>query len=147
MSGGPAPVFEPGNARHRKRARIVVGLDSSGSVADPLLALFCAEVAGIARRTGAEVHLMCFDETVYAQSVVEPGRLATALTALDMRREGGTSFVDVMAQAGRLDPSIVVVLSDLDGPYGPPPAFDVLWATPVAAPPTPPFGRVLSLAR
>jgi len=147
LSGGPVPVFEPGRTRNQKRARIVVGLDSSGSVSDVVLSLFAAEVAGIALRSGAETHLLCFDETVYNQTVLEPGQCESALTSVDFRREGGTSFADVMDEARRIDASIAVVLTDLDGSFGPPPPFDVVWATPNPIWSEPPFGKVLSLAR
>lgn len=147
LSQGPTPVFEPGQARNRKRPRIVVGLDSSGSVSDLVLSLFVAEVAGIARRSGAETHLLYFDETVYHHAVLSPGQCENALTSADVRRDGGTSFHDVMDEARRIDPSFVVILTDLDGPFGPPPPFDVVWATPCASWSVPPFGKVLSLAR
>lgn len=147
LSGGPTPVFEPGQARNRKRPRIVVGLDSSGSVSDVVLSLFAAEVAGIARRSGAETHLLCFDETVYHHAVLSPSQCENALTSADVRRDGGTSFHDVMDEARKADPSIVVILTDLDAPFGPPPPFDVVWATPCASWSVPPFGKVLSLAR
>jgi predicted metal-dependent peptidase len=146
-SGGPAPVFEPGLARNRKRARIVVGLDSSGSVGDAVLSLFAAEVAGVARRSCAETHLLCFDDTVYQHAVLEPAQCESALTSVEFRREGGTSFENVMDEARRIEPSIAVILTDLDGPFGPRPPFDVVWATPNPVWPTPPFGKVLSLAR
>jgi predicted metal-dependent peptidase len=147
LSRGPTPVFEPGQARNRHRPRIVVGLDSSGSVGDLVLSLFAAEVAGIARRSGAETHLLCFDDTVYHHAILTPGHCEKALTTAELRRGGGTSFRDVIDEARRIDPSIVVILTDLDGPFGPPPPFDVLWATPCATWSVPPFGKVLSLAR
>lgn len=147
LSGGPAPVFEPGQTRQQKRARIVVALDSSGSISDMMLSLFAAEVAGIARRTGAETHLLCFDETVYDHSILAPRQWESALASIDFRREGGTSFIDVMEEMRRIDPSIAVILTDLDGPFGPPPPFDVVWATPRHFWSDPPFGKVLSVAR
>lgn len=147
LSPGPTPVFEPGQARNRKRPRIVVGLDSSGSVSDRVLSLFAAEVAGIARRSGAETHLLCFDETVYQHAVLTPGQCENALTSAEFRRQGGTSFHHVMDEAWKIDPSIVVILTDLDGPFGPSPPFDVVWATPLTSWSAPPFGKVLSLAR
>lgn len=147
LSGGPAPVFEPGQARNRRRARIVIGLDSSGSVSDAVLSLFAAEVAGIARRSGAEAHLLCFDETVYSHAVLHSGQTETALKTAVFQRQGGTSFVDVMDKARQFDPSIAVILTDLDGPFGPPPAFPVVWATPRTTWSAPPFGKVISLAR
>ncbi|MDX5413125.1 MAG: VWA-like domain-containing protein, partial [Rhodobacterales bacterium] len=102
---------------------------------------------GVARRSGAETHLLCFDDTVYHHAVLTPGQCETALTSAEFRRGGGTSFRDVMDEARKIDPSIVVILTDLDGPFGPPPAFDIVWATPCASWPVPPFGKVLSLAR
>ncbi len=59
---GPSPAFQPGQSRRNMRMRIVVGIDSSGSISTDTLALFSAEVSGIARRTGAEVHALYFDE-------------------------------------------------------------------------------------
>lgn len=147
LHGGPTPVFEPGLARNRKRPRIVVGLDSSGSVGDLVLSLFAAEVAAIARRSGAETHLLCFDDTVYHHAVLTPGQCEKALTSAEFRRGGGTSFLDVMDKARKIDPSIAVILTDLDGPFGVPPPFAVIWATPCASWSAPPFGKVLSLAR
>ena len=147
LSHGPTPVFEPGQARNRLRPRIVVGLDSSGSVSDVILSLFAAEVAGIARRSGAQTHLLCFDETVYHHVVLKPGQCENALTSTELRRDGGTSFRDVIDEARKIDPSIAVILTDLDGPFGPPPRFDVVWATPRPTWSVPPFGKVLSLAR
>jgi predicted metal-dependent peptidase len=147
LSGGPTPVFEPAQARNRKRPRIVVGLDSSGSVGDVVLSLFAAEVAGIARRSGAETHMLCFDDTVYHHAVLTPGQCEHALTSADFRRGGGTSFLDVMDEARKIDPSVAVILTDLDGPFGPPPPFDTVWATPCPSWHEPPFGKVLSLAR
>jgi len=64
----------------------------------------------------------------------------------DMRRGGGTSFVDLLAQAARVRPSIAVILTDLDGPFGPKPPFPVIWAIPQTDTPRPPFGKVLSMA-
>jgi hypothetical protein len=63
-----------------------------------------------------------------------------------LRTGGGTDFAPVLEAAGRLSPSIAVILTDLDAPFGPAPACPVLWAVPgrgeVEAPP---FGRVLRI--
>ncbi|MFK7874277.1 MAG: VWA-like domain-containing protein [Paracoccaceae bacterium] len=143
----PTPVFEPGLARDQVRPRIVVGIDSSGSVSDTILKLFLAELAAIARRSGAETHLLCFDDMVYDQRLVPADAWETALKTLHFRREGGTSFIDVLDRARRLSPSIAVILTDLDGPFGPPPDFGVIWATPLSTWTPPAFGSVLSMAR
>ncbi len=145
--GGPTPVFVPGRARDARRPRIAVGLDTSGSITDGLLARFAAEIAGIARRSGAETHVLSFDETVYEARVLGPGAWEDAITGQTFRRGGGTSFIDVMARAAQLAPSITVILTDLDGAFGPAPPGRVVWATPQAFWHPPPFGTVLSLAR
>ncbi len=144
-SGGPAPVFQPGTARGSDRPRVIVGLDTSGSVDEALLARFAAEIAGIARRTGAETRVLAFDETVHAEIPMGAGTWETAITSQPLRRGGGTSFIDVLARADALNASIAVILTDLDGAFGEPPRLPVLWAIPAPSAPDPPFGRVLLL--
>lgn len=145
QSGGPDPAYQPGIARASDRPRIAICLDTSSSI-DPLtLSLFLAETEGITRRTGAEAHLLAFDEDVH-----EVRRLDTAAWAglrdLPLRTGGGTDFAPVLEAAARLAPSIAVVLTDLDAPFGPPPACPVLWAVPGRnAVDQPPFGRVLRI--
>jgi predicted metal-dependent peptidase len=144
-TGGPDPAYEPGRTRLDTRPRIVIGLDTSSSI-DPLtLSLFLAEAEGITRRTGAEAHLMAFDEEVFDNRRLDDG-LWRDLRAMPLRTGGGTDFAPVLAAAAQLAPSITVVLTDLDAPFGPAPGHAVLWAVPGEAPVAPPpFGRVLRI--
>jgi len=143
--GRPEPAFQPGRARQSDRPRIAIGLDTSSSI-DPLtLSLFLSEAEGIVRRTGAEAHFLAFDETVH-----ELRRLDSAgwrgLRDIALRTGGGTDFAPVLEAAGGLNPSIAVILTDLDAPFGPGPRVPVLWAVPgrqEVAPP--PFGRILRI--
>lgn len=144
--GGPTPVFQPALRDRLDKPRIVLGLDTSGSITERQLSKLAGEVAAIARRTGAEVHLISFDEAAYDVRKLAAGDERRLLSLMTPRRDGGTSFVDAIREAVRLDPSILVMLTDLAGEAGSAPAFPVLWATPQAFPPDPPFGRVLSLA-
>ncbi|MBK5946763.1 hypothetical protein CCR83_10040 [Rhodobacter veldkampii DSM 11550] len=148
-AGGPSPAFQPGVLRSRDVPRIVVALDASGSIDEVRLALFAAEVTGIARRAGAEVHLMVFDEEVQSVTRLDPSTAAAQIGALVLPRGGGTAFGPVIAQAVALRPSVVIVLTDLDGPFGPAPrGLPVIWAVLDASPaPAAPFGHVLSLVR
>ena len=139
----PEPVFEPGRARDGTRPRVVVALDTSSSIDALTQSLFFAEVQGLARRTGAEVHLLAFDEEVFETRRIDG--VGAPLAGLELRRGGGTDFVPVFAAARRLDPSILVLLTDLDAPAPDAPRFPVIWAVPGRAPVSAPFGRVLRI--
>lgn len=142
-TGGAEPVFEPGRIRATHRPRIVIGLDTSSSIEPQTLHLFAAEAEQITRRTGAEAHLMAFDEEVFLQKRLDPGDWS-ALRHPEFRTGGGTDFADLFAKASALAPSITVVLTDLDAETGPAPGHPVLWAVPGDAPEAP-FGKVLRI--
>jgi predicted metal-dependent peptidase len=122
----------------------VVGVDTSSSVDPMTMALFMAETEGVSRRTGTEVHLLAFDEAVHESRRID-GEGWRTLQSLDLRTGGGTDFAPVFEAAARLQPSITVMLTDLDAPFGPPPAFPVLWAVPGTGGAEAPFGRVLMI--
>jgi len=138
----PAPAFEPGRQRMDHRARIVIGLDTSSSIDAQTLRLFAAEAEGITRRTGAEAHLLAFDEVVFSHQRLNPEHW-TKLRLGALRTGGGTAYDDLFAKAARIQPSLAVILTDLDAPLPPKPPFGVLWAVPAAPATMPAFGRVL----
>jgi hypothetical protein len=111
------------------------------------LALFAAQVAGIARRTGAETHVLVFDEGVRERRVMKAGSWERAVTGLAFTRDGGTSFAEVMAEADRIDPAVIVMLTDLDAELPARPRAPVIWAVPEEVRQAPAWGRVVSLAR
>lgn len=140
-AGTPAPAFQPGRQRQDTRPRIAIGLDTSSSIPPQTLRLFAAEAEGIARRTGAETHLLAFDETVSTTLRLDPNGWS-GLRDTTLRTGGGTDFADLFAQIARLAPSIAVILTDLDAAFPPPPPFPILWATPAECE-KPPYGRLL----
>lgn len=142
-TGGPVPVFEPGQRRSGQRPKIVVGLDTSSSIDLQTLRLFWAEAEGIARRTGAEVHLLAFDEAVHASSRMDPAAWRDHIPA-QVRTGGGTDFTDLFAQTAHLQPSILVVLTDLDAPIPAAPRFPVVWAV-TGRVEAPPYGRLIRI--
>jgi hypothetical protein len=142
-TGGPIPVFEPGQRRFGQRPRIVVGLDTSSSIDAQALRLFWAEATSIARRTLAEVHLLAFDEVVHASSRVDTTALRDHISG-QVRTGGGTDYADLFARAASLHPSVLVVLTDLDAPIPAPPRFPVVWAVPGRVE-KPPFGKLLAI--
>ncbi len=146
-TGSPVPAFRPGQRRHTDAPRVVVAVDASGSVEDRLLHRFLAEVSGIARRVAAEITLMAFDDGVRWQVRLDPVRWADQLQTLDWPRGGGTDFAPPLAAAYAIKAAAVVVLTDLEGPFGPAPrGLPVLWAATQSGV-TPPFGKVLALDR
>ncbi|ABV93713.1 conserved hypothetical protein [Dinoroseobacter shibae DFL 12 = DSM 16493] len=146
--GRPVPVFEPALQRETTQPRIVLAIDSSGSVTGDQLAHFAAQIARIGRRVLAEIHVLIFDETVQSAHKMRGTHWAATLAGWDFARDGGTSFVDVLERAAALTPSAVVVLTDLDGPMGAAPGrAPVIWACPKPPESPPPFGRVLVLDR
>ena len=144
QSGSAAPAFEPGFARDIECPRVVIALDTSSSVTDTQIDLFASEALGIQRRSTAEVHVIGFDTEVHAQlKLTSPD----AIKRLELRRGGGTDFGPIFDAAQKLDPSLLVVLTDLDAPLPPTPRFPVIWAVPEAVSREPGFGTVLVMDR
>jgi predicted metal-dependent peptidase len=146
-AAGEALPFEPSTGRNARAPRVAIGIDSSSSVDETRLRLFAAQVAGIARRTGAETHVLIFDETVRERRLMRAGTWDRAVTDMAFSRDGGTDFALVLAEADRLEPAVIVMLTDLDAPLPDRPRAPVIWAVPEEPRAAPAWGRVLSLAR
>jgi predicted metal-dependent peptidase len=136
--------FEPGISASRAVPRLVVVVDTSGSIDAPLMTRFAREIESIARRLGAGLVLVLGDERVQSVQSFAPGRCSLADIAF--QGGGGTDFTPLLQEAERHAPDITVVLTDLDGPARHRPRCPVLWAVPEThARAVPPFGRVLLL--
>lgn len=147
-TGGPEPAFQPGAGRPLPRPRIAVMLDASGSVPRTLRDRFAAEVAGIAARTGAEVHLVVFDAEVREARRLPAHDAARALREIDWPEGGGTDFAPAFAAALEGHPSVIVVLTDLEAETGSAPGrVPVVWAVPARPANQPPWGRLIVLDR
>lgn len=144
QSGGATPVFQPGRARDARRPTLVIGLDTSSSITEAQLSLFAAEAASLARRSGAETHVLGFDTDVHTRLRLT---CADAIKRIRFQRDGGTDFRDVLQEAAGLDPSVVVMLTDLDAPTGSAPGVPVIWAVPTKPPHPAPFGTVVIMDR
>ncbi|WP_096785825.1 VWA-like domain-containing protein [Rhodobacter sp. CZR27] len=147
IEGRFQPAFQPARRPDRNRARVAVAIDTSTSIDNARLSLFAAQVAGIGRRTGAEVHVLAFDTVVTGHTRMQGIAWESEIQRVTFARGGGTDFGPVIAKAMELDPSVIVMLTDLDGPCGPRPKVPVIWAIPQETAPPPPFGKVISLAR
>lgn len=143
--GLPTPAFQPGYINRNAHPRVAIGIDVSGSIGDQELEIFCGEISAIGRKTGTEIHVIVFDTRVISEHKVDTADLEREIRNIDFARGGGTSFVEVIDRAMTLDPSIIVVLTDLCGPFGDDPRIPVIWASPDERAPDPPFGRVIHL--
>lgn len=142
------PPWQANLAAPQPRPTLMIALDTSGSIPASILARFMAEAAGVARRLRAACTLVPFDTELRAEVTLDPAQWRQTLAQLDLPEGGGTDFRPVFDLASVRTPSGLILLTDLDGPMPPkPPRFPVLWASADAAPPAPPFGRLLSLAR
>ncbi len=140
VEGGAQPVFEPGVARTDRRPRLVICLDTSSSISAQWLNLFAAEALSMIRRTGAEGHLLGFDTEVHSRTAfLNP----TTLAFLEMRTDGGTDYAPALTEAQSFDPSLIIMLTDLDAPTGPIPSAPVLWVVPWAPKQEPLYGDLL----
>ena len=141
---GPTPMFQPGRSRDAKRPCLVVGLDTSSSITDAQLSLFAAEAIALSRRSGAETHLLGFDIEVHTRAVLDR---PDALLSLPFRRDGGTDYAQIFDTARSLEPSLLVMLTDLDARLGPNPQIPIVWVVPKTPPQNVPYGSVIRMDR
>jgi hypothetical protein len=137
--------WTPGFHSLQPAPQLVVIVDVSGSIDDPLLEKFAREIDAITRRQEAALVLVIGDDRV--RSVVEfaPGR--SDLRNIEFAGGGGTDFTALLQEADKHRPDIVVVLTDLEGPAHFRPRWPVIWAVPEThASALPPFGRKLTLS-
>jgi predicted metal-dependent peptidase len=139
--------WEPGTVATRAVPRAVLVLDVSGSIDEPLLQRFAAEMNALARRLQAVLVLVVGDDQVREVRHFEAGAVALPdLKAMAVQGGGGTDFTPLLEEADRHAPDLTVVLTDLEGPARHRPRGPVLWAVPPAfAAGEPPFGRKLVL--
>jgi predicted metal-dependent peptidase len=145
LNGDPTPGFEAGMRPLSDVPLITVALDASGSIDDARLAMFWAEVIGIARRMRAELQLLVFDDAIRYRARIDPSQTQVPLP--DLPRGGGTAFLPAVAEARDVGAAALVILTDLEGDPGPPPrGLNVIWAVPDAQGMQPPYGRLIDLS-
>jgi predicted metal-dependent peptidase len=130
-----------------EKHRVVIAVDTSGSILGPQLGAFWAELVAILRNNQCEARVLACDAAVqneWDEHAFDPAVLS------QVRGGGGTSFVPVfdrVAEYAALGwrPEAVVYLTDLDGTFPPdPPDVRTIWIVqPQDAHKTAPFGEVL----
>ena len=122
--------WEPGRAYATSIARLVVMVDVSGSIENPLLERFAREIEAISRRMEAAITVIIGDDRVRDQQTFSPGR--SNLRNIQFQGAGGTDFTPLLQAAEAHRPDIGVFLTDLDGPAHHRPRWPVIWAVPNA---------------
>jgi len=145
--GATRPPYEQGWIKQKGVPRVAVGVDVSGSIDDRTLRTFAGEIAAIGKRTGAEIHVLVFDTQVLSHTKMGGQDWDTEITKITFARGGGTDFKPVIAAAQELEPSIIVILTDLYADFGPEPKCKVVWAVEEETSIVPPFGRVITMER
>jgi hypothetical protein len=146
--------WAPGLTHAKRVPRLVLVLDVSGSIDEPLLARFAAELTALTRRLDAPMTVVVGDDAVRAVHTLAPGRLGLSelkgwAAEAGVAGGGNTDFTPLLEEATRHRPDLTVVLTDLEGPARHRPPGTLLWAVPPAADEAAiaaaPFGRVLRL--
>lgn len=102
IMGLDMPLYSPSHIQSERQDRVLVLLDTSGSVSDEMLADFLSEISAIVDSSyggGAEVTILCADTTVKGDPVVIDPSDPDALTQFVRSGYGGTSFSQAIAQA------------------------------------------------
>lgn len=136
-------VWSP--ARRRPHVpRVVVILDSSGSVQAEEYRRYLAEIQAMKRRTNAEVVAIVADTAVQGVFQIKDVK---AVADVKFSGRGGTDFRPALALAEEMEADLVVYLTDLMGTFpDKAPPMPVIWTLTIPEVPTgyrPPFGRVI----
>ena len=122
-------------------SKLVIVLDTSGSVTGPILSAFAAECRAITSLNGITAVIMSADAEV--QQVIQPGEPFPT----EWKGGGGTDFIPALKAAEDYEPNAIVYLTDGYGAYPKDSLYPVLWALPkpMMAPHKVPFGEIILL--
>jgi predicted metal-dependent peptidase len=126
---------------------LVVAVDTSGSITNPMLAAFSAELTAILHEAMPErVTVIYCDAAVRGTEEFLPD---DPEVKLKMKGGGGTAFIPVFRHVEKhgLNPVCLIYLTDLESSDKPKePEYPTLWATPEWVNANGPFGDTLRIA-
>ncbi len=134
--------------RQRKYPRIVVAVDTSGSIQPSELNQFIAEVKSIFSVLKSPLTLIACDAEVHDE--VDIASVGDLVQLTGLKGGGGTDFRPVFKRIGEMDEPVagLVYFTDTFGTYpDTEPEYPVLWVVPAAIThiQSPPFGEVIQL--
>lgn len=130
--------------KSEKMGPVVFASDWSGSTYGDLVKMFHAEKQScLDECRPSKLVDFGFDTRVLSQREYVPGDLIDPT----IKGGGGTSFADVLEQASSMHPrpKAIVVLTDLDGEFGPDPGVPVIWCVFGGGSTSAPFGEVVKV--
>ncbi len=131
--------------RAARSGRIALAVDTSGSIGEPLLKRFAAEVAAVLEQTEPLLRLIVCDADVHQVHDFSGREGAKLLRGFIFKGGGGTDFRPAIAAATKWKPDLLIYLTDLEGDAGDEAAFPVLWAMPEGKAEAP-WGKIVELS-
>lgn len=132
---------------HQQLPDLVLAIDTSGSVSEPEMNQFAAEVSGILEAFDTTVHVVYCDSKVSGSDSFSRQDLPLAIFP---QGGGGTDYRPVFSWVNEegIDPACLVYLTDLECIHFPEeePEYPLLWARIGHGGKVPPWGDVLEIA-
>jgi predicted metal-dependent peptidase len=119
--------------------RLVICIDTSGSIGDDLLNIFTAEIKAVTAINGTTCHFISCDASVH--EVIAPGDLFPT----EWSGGGGTDFRPAINKAIELEPDAIIYLTDGQGTFPSGCPIPVLWA--LTEKTAVPFGRTVMIEK
>jgi len=132
---------QPGKKKVYK-SKILVAIDTSGSVSETWIAAFLSEFFGMLNHVIADI--ICFDAQCYG----EPVRLKRKNQHIKIEGRGGTNFVPPINMAEELGYKGLVMMTDGECFFPPAPKCRTLWVLPKGNEEIkPPFGKTIYIPK
>jgi predicted metal-dependent peptidase len=129
--------IQPGKKRDYT-SKLLVAVDTSGSVSDEELRIFLGEVNGMSEHV--QCHVVCFDTQIHG----EPVQISKKIRNYEFKGRGGTDFHPIMTYVDEHTYDGLIMLTDGYAPFPPQPKARVLWALSTqGASVHPPYGKRL----
>jgi predicted metal-dependent peptidase len=127
--------IQPGTKRDYT-SRLLVAIDTSGSVSDQEVRAFVGEINGMVEHV--ECHVTMFDTKI----LCEPFEIKRKLSNLKIVGRGGTDFHPIIKFVDENKYDGLIIMTDGYAPFPPKPRARVLWAiSPQGDSVTPPWGK------
>ena len=130
-----------------RKLRLVIAMDTSGSISREMLARFVSEINAIARSYQSEITVVQCDAEVHEVVKLRTLKLHTPT----IFGRGGTDFRPAfeLVNRERLSPNVLIYLTDLYGSFpSRAPGYPVIWVrTPDSLIDQVPFGRIIHMSQ